>query len=468
MSSKAIQMSRIACGLLLVGALLSMASCASNGPRSHTTLTRLTPEEIQTEVMAFADSYTAIMSQAADRVATKLPEQQAVIHDLKLHSVHNAIIIAAGPNPAGALLDMMVMVELQHEVVAEYWMSEERYGEAGRPVLEGLELLKREIWSIAGRALDEERIKTLETLIPQIRERYRGQVNVSAIRASDFVEDKRASVVKLKGGRSLLQLFHLDPLAGLSPASRELAQTRLLAERALFYFARTSLILNWQVQGMVMDMLAQPDPQRLLDAAARVSEAGDRLSTTVAELPQWLPQERAAAIDQLFEHAANERKAIMQTFENEEVRLRGLLEDVRLTVEATSALSASLNTMVGSTDTLLSRFDRPSGEPRPDGQPFRITDYQATVESLTVTVRELNRLAGSLHELLATPAWQEGGSQLTAAVSEGRETLEGLIDRVFVRAIVVVLVLVASWLLATLVYRFLTRRLVPAPGRSAR
>ena len=74
----------------------------------------------------------------------------------------------------------------------------------------------------------------------------------------------------------------------------------------------------------------------------------------------------------------------------------------------------------------------------------------------------LNGLIGSLHELLAGPAWQNSSSQLTAAVSEGRATLEGVIDRVFWRAIILVMVLVAALFL----YRFLTQRLVAGSTRS--
>ena len=46
--------------------------------------------------MAFTDSYTAVVSQAIDRMARELPEQRAVFHDAKLRNVQNAIIIAAG------------------------------------------------------------------------------------------------------------------------------------------------------------------------------------------------------------------------------------------------------------------------------------------------------------------------------------------------------------------------------------
>ena len=200
---------RAAARCLVVAACLGAAACQSSPQaqsRQTSGPTRLPPEEIQAEIMGFADSYTAVIGQAADRVAEQMPQKRALLHSVKLRNVENAIIIAAGPNPVGGLLDMTVMVTLQRQVFEEYWIQEQ-LGEPGRPLLEGLQLLEEEIWSIARQALDEQQVAALEQLIPQIRERYRGQVLVSSIRASDFADARQASVVRIRGAGACSSSF---------------------------------------------------------------------------------------------------------------------------------------------------------------------------------------------------------------------------------------------------------------------
>ncbi|MEE9130684.1 MAG: hypothetical protein V3T84_11750 [Phycisphaerales bacterium] len=446
---------------LIVTAGLIAVSCQTT-PQATRTLnaapTRLTTQEIQAEIMAFADSYTGLIDEAADRIADAMPARRASIHRLKLRNVQSTIIIAAGPNPVGGLLDMTVMVTLQRQA-AEGHMTEQ-YGAEVKPLVEVLKILERDIWAIARRALDEQQIMALDALIRQIPERYPSVIDPSSIRASDYADSRLSTVVEIKGGGSLLQLFHLDPLANLSPASQELAQTRLLAERAFFWANRMPLILNWQIQDVVMDSLAQPESQELLTATSRLVEAGERLSMSSEKLVELLPQERSAAIEQLTSQItvereaaieqilagiAAEREAVLRTFEDEEVRSRGLLEDVRLTTEAATVLIASLNETFAS-----------------EGQPFNIADYKATAESTTVAVQEMKRLIESLDELLASSNWDARNAQLRTAATGVRASLEGLIDRLFQRGLVLILVFVGLILVTMVFYRRIIGRFTPA------
>ena len=100
--------------------------------------------------------------------------------------------------------------------------------------------------------------------------------------------------------------------------------------------------------------------QQFVDAAASLSETGERLASVARDLKDGLTEERTAAIDQmaenltsereaaieqfaeilaveredalnqLFDGVAKERQEILRTFEEEDVRLRGLLKSMRL------------------------------------------------------------------------------------------------------------------------------------------
>lgn len=487
-------MSRAPGTILVLIVCLAAASCESlpNGGRSSArNLIRAPAEEVQAELMAFTDSYTAIISQAFDRIGLQLPEHRAVLHKAKLRNVQNAINIAADQNPIGGLLDMTVMVSLQRIVAEDYWIPQ-RFGDSGLPMVEALQILEQEIWLIADRALDEQQAEALRLLIPEIRERYRGQVMVSAIRASDFAEDRRAAVAKLEGGNSLLTLFQLDPLAGLNPATRELAQSRLLAERAFFWAKRLPIILNWQIQDVILNALAEPETQRIVDTTARLAESSERLIAVAEELLRQLPEERDAAFKQLselmatereagleqlaalaaserdaalnqaFEGLAAERESILRTFEQEDVRLRGLLVDLRQVIDAGTSMSDSLTTTIASTQRLRESFARPFGESGPVRPPFSIGDYQATVDSTAEVVRELNQLLMSLEALFASPNWDDRAVQIRDAAAKGQGSLDRLVDRIFVRALLLILALVLVSLAGMVLYRRIVRRAASA------
>ncbi len=145
---------------------------------------------------------------------------------------------------------------------------------------------------------------------------------------------------------------------------------------------------------------------------------------------------------QILAGIAAEREAVLRTFEDEEVRLRGLLDDVRLTTEAATVLIASLD------ETFTS-----------EGEPFDIADYKATAESTTVTVQETNRLLESLDELLASPNWDARNAQLQTAATDVRASLEGLIDRLFQRELILIFVFFGLMLVTMVLYRLIIWRL---------
>ncbi len=488
---------RGAAGGCLLVALLTAGSCETvriMGPPPAASSASI--DELQVEVMTFADTYVAVVAQAIDETAQSQPAAvRRELHEMKLRCVENALAIAAGRNPTGALLDLTVVVTLQRAVVEEYWIPE-RLSDPGERMLAAFRFLEDEIWRITDRQLDDEQLAALRALIPEIRARYRDEIFVSSIRASDFAEERSVAGARLEGGRSLLSLFRLDPLAGLTPTAQQLLQTRLLAERSFFWAKRLPMILSWRAQTVVKESLAEPDVQRLLDATDQVTASSERISTTAESLLTQFPEERAAAISQVeamvarereaaldqlavivtnereaaiqqaFDGVAAEREALLEVFEQEDERLRGLLGDLRETVDAGTSLATTLNATIASTEQLrasLARSDQAATPGDGDAASFDIAAYQATLDSTTATVEQLNRLVDSLTELMASPAWTDRSTDLTAAADRAQMSMEALIDRSFERGLILIVVLLGGGLLVALVYRFVaTRMLTPA------
>ncbi|MHC4909965.1 MAG: hypothetical protein ACYTF9_09625 [Planctomycetota bacterium] len=243
-----------------------------------------------------------------------------------------------------------------------------------------------------------------------------------------------------------------------------------------------------------MDALNDPETQRIVDSVVGVSESSQRLSVTAEGLMQQVTEERTAALqsmselvaaereaalqsmselvaaereaalNQAFEGITNEREAILRTFEKEDVRVRGLLEELRATVESSTALSQALTTTIESTERLRTSFSPSQPDPAagdgPERRPFDITDYKATAEATTATVEQLNGLIASLSDLVDSPAWDQRNEQLAAATNRAQMTMEELIDRSYRRGLVLIGVLVVCSLVAGLAYRFLAVRFI--------
>ena len=79
---------------------------------------RLTIAELQSEVMSFSDTYTSFIGQATVELIAKAdsPQQRLAANDVRLRSVSGALTVASNPNPAVGLLDMIVLVRLEHDV----------------------------------------------------------------------------------------------------------------------------------------------------------------------------------------------------------------------------------------------------------------------------------------------------------------------------------------------------------------
>ena len=84
---------------------------------------------------------------------------------------------------------------------------------------------------------------------------------------------------------NLFGLIGLDPLAGLDPAVRQIEQTRLLAERMIYYMQRVPYVVSLQVDRMTSDLLYRPEVRELLADTDRVSLSVERFAGVAEDLP---------------------------------------------------------------------------------------------------------------------------------------------------------------------------------------
>lgn len=129
---------------------------------------------------------------------------------------------------------MTVFVTVTGAALEEHWQPKV-FGESARPMLEHCRDSETNIWQLAATVLQPKHQAELRQAIEVWTRQNPLAENVLAARAVGFASQAaEASKAGAVTPGSVFSLLNVDPLAGMDPAVREIAQTRLFAERALY------------------------------------------------------------------------------------------------------------------------------------------------------------------------------------------------------------------------------------------
>jgi hypothetical protein len=470
-------------GLACLGFWLAATGCASKQQTTTGDISSvkqqqgigpggLTADEIQSQVMGFADTYSAYLRQAVAELMSGdvTPQQRANAHRSLLNSIYGTITIASSPNAVIAVMDMAVLVTLERMVIEDHYL--ELIGERIRPVLTVLQTAEVEIWALVSQVLWPEQEQELHEIIARWRADHPDQVVTNSIRLNELGQYRR-QIRETRGKQrsSVFSFLYVDPLANLDPAMREIQRTRELTERVFYYSERVPVLVYWMARSLYYDLAAASEMQQLMANTTNVADSAERYATLFEGLPEMMAQERDAAVAQIgdtiaverdmaitqfMEGLAGQRQAIMDDLRAEDQRLRGTLAELKQTIDAGTELSSSLDTTVATLDQFVARFESDSSEP--SGQPFDINDYRRTAVEITEAARTLDELVASVDELLVTARPGEDESSFMAAVEVAEASGAQLIDRAFQRALVIVAVLVVGLAVVVLIGRLVPRK----------
>ncbi len=439
----------------------AVVSCASSGGSSAppdddfaaVEPSRKTQQQVQSELMAFADRYFAASLDVAKTLERTLEtsESRYTAAAARLVALVVTTDIAASPNPGAALLDMAVFVTLRRMVWEEHWMPEV-YGDAGLPVLDALRELEEDIWAIAGGVYNPEQLAELRRLIDDWRSKHPDKLAVDYVRLTELGDARRVQTLidaSRPGGM----------LAPVKEANRELVEMRLLAERLAFMATRMQLALSLQVEMASAKLAVQPEVRQLLEDSRTFAEVADRFAQSFATLVTDLPEERRAAIDQILGGLGTERRQIMAELTAEDSGVRPALGEFRETFEAGRQLAEKVDEAAISIDGMIARLleDEPV-------RPFDIMDYRATVEEATKTVQAFQAVLTTIERILGSTITDEELNTLLAGANRLEdEVIDDIIDRAFVRGVALIIIFFISLAL----YRLLMRQIAPVPGSKA-
>jgi hypothetical protein len=411
---------------------------------------------LQTEVMRGADGYVSAVTQAANDFAAKVgtPDARTAALEWKLSQGTSAIGIAAGENPSLNAVDMVVLATLSRRVIENYWVGQ-RFGKAALPLLEVHRDLETNAWSLIAEVLTPDQRVELRDFVNEWIRQNPDQRYVGAVRLRDFMALLGSKGLQQQTAKpnGLLNLLNIDPLSGLDPAVRAIEQTRLFAERLMFYVERAPMLLSWQVEVLSYQISAQPAPQQVLSNLTSLTQSAHVFADTAEQLPKLVNDQREAAINQMFAGIATERSNILANLNTQEAQLRELLPEVRQTLQAGGEMGKSLNGAIQSLDSFVHFVSPPETNPPPpstNSHPFNVVEFGTAATQVAAMSKDLNVLITSANQ---------SATQLVVLSEQASTRAERVVDRAFRLGLVLIVVLLGGSVLAALVYRALASKL---------
>jgi hypothetical protein len=387
------------------------------------------PVDVQQRLLRFADEFAAAMLAGVEKLkrGTKAISPAEVLR-LKIVFATEASSIASGPNAIANLLDMTVFVSVVRMAVETHWQPNV-YGESAQPLLESCRNFETEIWKLAATVLKPEQQAELREAIGVWRQAHPTPENILGARAVGFASEVAKTQRDAAQEASVFALLRLDPLAGLDPATREIAQARLFAERALYIAQWMPTLLRWQTELLGLNAVAMPEVQQLVANSTQLAGSVDRFARAAEQLPKQV---------------GTEREEILKALESQERGLATLAADVRQTITAGTQMSTSLNTTLTTFDGLMRRFGvgetNNASPPGTNAEPFRILDYAQTASQLETTARRLTELLVTLDRTLGSTNLKQLSAQAGPVIQQAQSSGKEIVDYAFWKGVLLAVI----------------------------
>jgi hypothetical protein len=447
--------SQFACTALVLcsGVLLATMTGAV---AQESTPAKLTQLQLQSELMGFAERLSAFIAQP---IRDPQFRANALLLGNQVLIMTSAVTIAASPNPAVGLLDMVVLVTLGRMIYEEHYHKQ--YGNLVQPVIAALRVMEADIWRIASKVLTPAEQQDLRALIHAWRRQHPAQTGFAYMRFGDFAEERQAFTLaesKKAGG-----LFK-----SVQEATQKVDDIRLLAERGLYLATRMPVLFGAIGEVWMSRWLERPELVQLRGEVTQVSGAVERAVQQVEQMPDnvqkirqgaiehlmdRVSRERRAAIDHLMDRVATERQALMQDMTGDAAGHPGVLPVVEQTFTAGSALATAVTGAVQALHTYTSEAsERRAAAGK---QPADIADLRALMGDVAQAVQHLQGLMESLNAFLLSPGWEQRLPQLLQVLDRSKGQGEALVKYTLARTLFSGLVLLGAFLVSTLIAGFI-------------
>jgi hypothetical protein len=347
--------------------------------------------KLQRVILNLADRDVVLIADACE--AIKLEAETADVRrqaqQFKLANGTAVYDIVSSPNILGHLIDLYVLIHLQHLVLMGEGKAARSYGEKGAGHLaHALDQARGEIDQLVEICVKNKQRAQLDALIQVWRRSNPGVEEVSGIRLGDLPS---------LAGKSILSIIpsFFDVLNPLDETSRSVDETRQLAERAFYFSKRMPTLLEWQTDSALESALVKPELHQVLNDVSATRHSVDHVSGLIEHLPDFVASERKeilAAWDARQEEASSTVRDIRSA----------LAEGKEFAVEVRGAGKALEETLEA-----LQRVVEAGGDSRGPAKSklFDIAEASAAAVEISKMAREAHALVNDGHALLASPAW---------------------------------------------------------------
>jgi len=417
----------------------------------------MTEAELQSRVMSFVDSFAALMVTSFEEFQIKKPPKKDRYEVLAMitYSISNGYIIAGESDPDVALLDIFSMVTLGRIIFEEEGPL--RYGKTVQPIIRGFRKAEKDIRKIASMVLRRGQLGYLMSIIKGWRKENPGLAFYPPVRFSDFAAHRRDSkLTKAESKRGLIN--------SVEAATERAEEMRLLAERGMYLVTRMPQLSGLYAELWLTRLLESPYTAEVLADISTLSISAERLASVAEALPDQIAVQREAtikqamksitheridALNQITATLSTERKAIIDAFAAEEGSIRGLLTDLRQTLETGNQFMGSLNAVA-------TQFK--SVNPSEPAKPFDIRDLQMTLVELSNSAQELTKFSASLERISDKVVANQLIPQVANALGEAEKKGEELIDFTMHQMILLIVIGLIGYIIAKLLIEyFLTK-----------
>jgi hypothetical protein len=410
--------------------------------------------DLQGDLLRFSDHFMSSTIQATEtlqRNGKPIEHFERVKIKVKLASETLAIVSSA--NTIGTLVDMVMMTSAARAGVEDYWMPKV-YGPSAMPLLQVFIDREKQIWILAEGILAPPQQTELREAIKQWRTnraKSRGQSLFEVVASLQLVDEVKEASRKQSSSlmpSSVFKLLDVDPLAGLDPATRELTETRLFGDRALFIGQRMPQLIEWQLELLAARTLNQPQVGEMVNSASKLAATGDRISQTAEQLPNLI---------------SSEREKLLNALKTEKQGLLELSRQVSQTLGEGSRMADSTQKALKTYSDLMTQIEKQPKDP--NSEPFRIKDYAETALEINRMSQRLIDLLRALQPTLDPANFAKLTAQVDALTQQTQTRSQAVVDYAFQRAILLVAVSCLLLLATALLYQFLNARLFRASSR---
>lgn len=399
------------------------------------------PVEVQSKVIRFADQYLEAVTRNMRLLQRDgKPIGKRELTRRRIQYTNEVLAIATGANAYANLLDMIVLVTLTRMRVDNYWKDQSKNQDI-QPVLKAFRESEAEVWRISATVLAPDQQAELRSALTDWLGKNPKLRFTPDMADLDFVSEIRTFSRSRSSSApaSVFSLLMIDPLSGLDPAAKELAETRLMAERALFLSRHLPELIRWETEYFTLNTMEVPEISKLLADTSKMSESAERVSQLSQKLPELISTERAQLVD---------------TLKSERQGLTVLAAESRQALTAGKQMADSANATLQSFQAVMAQLNaRPSD---PNAEPFRIAEYTAAAAQISQTSDRLVELLGLFNQTLGAANAQTLTDRLDVVTRQAETRGRDLVDYAYRKILIAAALIGAMALAFALAYQLLS------------